>query len=909
MSIADVLTGNRTWHVETGDALNVLRGMPDGCVATCVTSPPYWALRTYGTNPQVWGGDPDCEHEWVDGTYQRRSNDSGSEDRKQGSNPGSLHRDKPVNNAFCSKCGAWGGELGLEPTPELYVEHLVEVFREVRRVLREDGTLWLNLGDSYASQPSWGRGDSSTLDGRTQDQVRGPRRELQQLKPKDLVGIPWRVAFALQADGWWLRSDIVWAKPNPLPESVTDRPTRAHEFIFLLAKSGTTQYWVHPFKRGIRTQPEPDYRWRHKPSGEVYDYPPPVKNQKLFRKLWRRYNLWNGRDYFYNQEAIREPAGPFKPCGPNSRADNDRDPRHGTRKQDALGKNTYTGFNDRWRNRPVVGRNKRTVWTVATKPFPEAHFAVYPPDLIEPCILAGAAEKACPKCGAPWERIVKKKRSAESGSGRSGNPPTGKHGPGLQGHGEIKDVRLGPIVISKTVGWQPTCTCEGNDGSGRSIVLDPFAGAGTTGLVATRKGRAFIGIELNPAAPEPPVGGELRWPPIRNGAPPSRDRTRARVSARSSWLPGASRSWTAGRSSMPCSRSVVRTYSSGAVALGERWGRRGMANPQPDDAHLRIAHSIHEQIMMRDFSKRQRSILDLVLRLSWGCGKKLATIPLLKDFELAGIGQNHVKKELLWLERALVISWDRQTNQFAFNKDYDQWRVSIVRGYDEDRLAKLVHLNIRTSRNGNQSGIRTTSQNRKQPPETGSPDFPKQEVAEGSNPDRACPAGVSKASIKESTTAAAKSCARARERESPTAEDPDPVFARFEARAPTILGHNMGVQDYPWLTKALARASPEQLDEAFDIAAERDREITSLKYLGPILDDIIERDQAREEARNAYTEQVAGKDGWAHGPPRGRARTPPESDQKRDYLTGVLGRRSSSEVSDSDDECPAANGR
>jgi DNA modification methylase len=180
--------GAAEWKLRRGDALEMLPTLPAGFVQTCVTSPPYWGLRDYGVAPRVWGGDPECRHRW------------GAADPKGG--------------RFCRRCGAWKGCLGLEPDPDLYVSHLVLVLREVRRVLRPDGTLWLNLGDCFAAAGS-GSG----------------------LKPKDLVGIPWRVAFALQADGWWLRSDIVWAKPNAMPESVSDRPTRAHEFIFLLSPS------------------------------------------------------------------------------------------------------------------------------------------------------------------------------------------------------------------------------------------------------------------------------------------------------------------------------------------------------------------------------------------------------------------------------------------------------------------------------------------------------------------------------------------------------------------------------------------------------------------------------------------------------------------------------------------------
>lgn len=249
-----------------GDVRDVLPSLPAGIFHTCVTSPPYFGLRDYGH----------------------------------------------------------GGQIGLEPTPDEFVAALVGVFREVRRVLRDDGTVWLNLGDSYG-------------------------------KGKQLLGIPWRVAFALQADGWYLRQDIIWHKPNPMPESVTDRCTKAHEYIFLLSKSPR---------------------------------------------------------YYFDADAIKEPSSKFEKEGGRPRTQ-----PNGLR-ADAAKK--LGGF----QMQVVETRNRRSVWTVTTKPFAGAHFATFPPDLIEPCILAGA--------------------------------PVG------------------------------------------GMVLDPFFGAGTTGLVAARTGRECWGVEINP---------------------------------------------------------------------------------------------------------------------------------------------------------------------------------------------------------------------------------------------------------------------------------------------------------------------------------------------------------------------------------------------------------------------------
>jgi site-specific DNA-methyltransferase (adenine-specific) len=289
-----------------GDVRERLKELPDQSVNCCVTSPPYWGLRDYGND----------------------------------------------------------GQIGLEQTPDAFIAELVSVFSEVKRVLRDDGTLWLNIGDSYASfrdgkaTPDTSRGQST---GTLVDKGKASNRKAStftntSIKHKDLVGIPWMLAFALRADGWYLRQDIIWHKPNPMPESVRDRCTKAHEYIFLMSKSPK---------------------------------------------------------YYFDSEAMKEPStnlGKTKiRFGGNKYGDSD-DPKHATKSGNEY---TDTGF-----------RNKRSVWSVTTRPFKGAHFATFPPALIEPCILAGS-----PRGG---------------------------------------------------------------------VVLDPFFGAGTTGLVAQRHNRKWIGCELNP---------------------------------------------------------------------------------------------------------------------------------------------------------------------------------------------------------------------------------------------------------------------------------------------------------------------------------------------------------------------------------------------------------------------------
>lgn len=318
---------------------------------------------------------------------------------------------------------------------------MVEVFREVRRVLRKDGTLWLNCGDSYAAG---GRGSpfseasnkQATNSGSFEGAIRRDMKAPPGLKPKDLVGIPWRVAFALQADGWWLRSDIIWAKPNPMPESVIDRPTKAHEYVFLLTESAS---------------------------------------------------------YFYDAEAIKEPSAiGFNGSSFTSEYDVATKPNLG-----------------RGERIELSNRNKRTVWTVATAPYPEAHFATYPPDLIKPCILAGtSARGCCPKCGAPWERIVERVETGERHRLPAGMVAgaTGEGHGSFHAEGRAPEVVYNSVTTSKTTGWKPTCAHVITDPpkypndilTNPCTVLDPFAGSGTTGQVALELGRKAVLIELNP---------------------------------------------------------------------------------------------------------------------------------------------------------------------------------------------------------------------------------------------------------------------------------------------------------------------------------------------------------------------------------------------------------------------------
>lgn len=325
--------------------------LPDGYVQTVITSPPYWKQRNYHVK----------------------------------------------------------GQLGDEATPEAYIAVLVETFREVWRVLRPDGTVWLNLGDKS--------------------------------KRKQLLGLPWRVALALQADGWYLRTDVIWDKPNPLPEAVTDRPARNHEYLFLLSRAPK---------------------------------------------------------YYYDRFAIREPLSPKTLTVGTT-------PRKGTGIESAGEKlNAWMETKQGGRYHDVGGRNRRTVWRVSARAYKGTHFATFPPGLVEPCLLAGSPPSCCAACGAPHRRIVERGAPLREQQRACGGDQRGEYrgqaqkdyaGANAQNASDVKRRILAGMVETRTVGWAQTCECV-DAGSAQSVVLDPFMGSGTVGLVAHQHGRFFVGQDL-----------------------------------------------------------------------------------------------------------------------------------------------------------------------------------------------------------------------------------------------------------------------------------------------------------------------------------------------------------------------------------------------------------------------------
>jgi DNA modification methylase len=378
-----------------GHVLEKLKELPDNFVQCVVTSPPYYGLRSY-----LPGESPDKAK-----------------------------------------------EIGLEQTPAEYVAKMVEVFREVHRVLRPDGVLWLNLGDTYANDGKWGgsTGGKHAIALHGNSSV-GRTKKSTGLKPKDLIGIPWRVALALQDDGWYLRSDIIWAKGNPMPESVQDRPTRSHEHIFLLTKDA---------------------------------------------------------DYFYDADAIREPAGDWVEDDPRYQEGAEEVERSPDEPafQAKLGKPT-TGL----ARKPITSRNKRDVWNINAKPYRGAHFATMPEEIPKLAIAAASSEKgSCSRCGAPWKRIIERGEShyaeikgerhwTEMQDDAKAKGWTTRGGPTLTENGTMPSLYAAP---RRELGWGPTCKCP-EAPPVPCVVLDPFAGSGTTFAVAKLLGRDYVGVELNP---------------------------------------------------------------------------------------------------------------------------------------------------------------------------------------------------------------------------------------------------------------------------------------------------------------------------------------------------------------------------------------------------------------------------
>jgi DNA modification methylase len=404
-----------------GHVLDQLKTLEPNTVQTCITSPPYWGLRAYGTPPQVWLSSrfeaADCEH-------------TGFRD-----------------DGTCEACGSWRGELGLEPTPQLYVEHLVSVFREVRRVLRPDGTLWLNLGDSHARDSSvrWDNTLHREAGWKSNQATRtAPNAVVGGYKPKDLVGIPWMAAFALRADGWYLRSDNVWAK------GVSGQRELTGQLRLALKKAGLTPDQVHKTLSHIEPY--------------VGNCMPESVKDRTTKSHEYVFLLSKGKHPYCDMAEVEERA-----------------------------------------TAPVSGRrNRRSVWLIPPVPYKGAHFATMPPALVEPCVLAATSPQGqCTICGTPWVALRVKGAPLAAQQAASGADKAGEyHGEGQKDYADglaqnPSDVkrRILAGMRERTVTWGPACLC--GVGAEPQTVLDPFGGSGTTAMVATKFGRRAITVELN----------------------------------------------------------------------------------------------------------------------------------------------------------------------------------------------------------------------------------------------------------------------------------------------------------------------------------------------------------------------------------------------------------------------------
>lgn len=473
-----------------GHALEILKQMPDECVDCVITSPPYYSLRDYGEETKtVWGGNPDCNHSWQI-EITKRPNASGGKTNEfvkqklaiKGKNNYSEFVDyhkRETKSEFCQKCNAWFGQLGLEPTLDLYLDHLLQITAELKRVLKPTGVLWWNHGDSYGgSGGSTGHTPGTKNLGRkTFEYGAYPSYALTKNYPsKCMLMQNYRLVMAMvDRQGWILRQRIIWAKQvwlqkdnttkgNSMPESVKDRPTTTHEPVFMLTKN--QKYWYDI--GACRLAPKFLEVWSRKGARET----PYEQNNP--RKRWglTKHELATGRIGNFSYD----------------------DPLH-------------------TKSNHPLGKNLPSVWQINTEAFPEAHFAVFPPSLVEPLIKLSCPQWVCKKCGKPRVRITEKRlivhrEFKDKGkayqnvvSGSKEMPAIPRVRTGLEGHNE-----------HYTLGWTD-CGCNAGWESG--VVLDPFIGSGTTALVALRLGRRFIGIEISPKYVE--MAKKRIEPEIRQG--------------------------------------------------------------------------------------------------------------------------------------------------------------------------------------------------------------------------------------------------------------------------------------------------------------------------------------------------------------------------------------------------------
>lgn len=517
--------------------------LKDESVHCIVTSPPYFGLRRYQIPDSIWDGEAGCDHQW-DEIIVPAANGIIHEGGMSGETlSGSSATRRPQKSKFCVRCGAWKGQLGGEPSISLYVSHITHVFREVRRVLRQDGILWLNLGDSYASgqggclnpgggERSFGKHLKAVgVHPLQRTNISDLRRD--GLKPKDLCEIPSEVVRALRADGWWLRSRIPWIKENGMPESVGDRPTGSVEYIFLLTKTARPFYDGVAVKKVASEDSHARYARGRSNHHKLADGGP--GNQTILKSLehmikpknWHNAEGYKGQypgkpEVHGAEDAIAMPdnyrgslPGRKDGLGQDRRSKKDRLPGvHPKSTEPGTGNRANSSFNAAVKD--VVGSRYRrnSDWffeslqglltnqegeplamLVNSRGYAGAHYSTFPEGVVEPCIKAGTSAKGCcPKCGAPWARVVEKNKTESNPVILGGRKDL--HGPTYSRH--KTSIEGGQSLVgyeTQTLGWQPTCSCDAG-APVPCLVLDPFGGSGTVGAVAERLSRRWILLDL-----------------------------------------------------------------------------------------------------------------------------------------------------------------------------------------------------------------------------------------------------------------------------------------------------------------------------------------------------------------------------------------------------------------------------
>ncbi|MBA7599823.1 hypothetical protein ES703_06868 [subsurface metagenome] len=453
--------------------------LPDEKIDCVLTSPPYYGLRDYGEDvKEIWGGDSDCEHNWKSVIKRRTAGGPQVPQSKWKNNKAVVDGQRDKKSDFCSECNAWYGALGLEPTFQLYLDHMMIICQETKRVLKKTGSFWLNMGDTYGG--SGGAGGDYNTGGLREGQPKYKQARIGY--QKCLLGIPWRLVLRLiDEQGWVLRNAIIWSKPNSMPSSVKDRLSNSYEFLFHLVKNTKPQYFWNE-ETGLMADRKPkvlkeeiDWHW--------------VEDEKGKRK---KRTYWHSLGYWYDLDAIREPyTEPLNRWGGNKieipKKTKWRSPEEKAKWQASVRQKTSRPYS--------AGKNPGDCWRILTQSRPEAHFATFPDKLCIKPILATCPAEVCKKCGKAKVRIVEKGERIPTRADahiKAGNTPdNGKIRGGAYSSGRMWP---GYAYENKTIGWTD-CGCGEKFEPG--VLLDPFAGRGTALIEAKKMSRHYVGYELS----------------------------------------------------------------------------------------------------------------------------------------------------------------------------------------------------------------------------------------------------------------------------------------------------------------------------------------------------------------------------------------------------------------------------